>query len=88
VSGRTILAAAALAALCTGCRSDGGIDRSDCAPGMRFAVNSVVRQTKEDAANTKRTLADAPDALRRSVAQSRRDFTTSYYLYLQNGQAR
>jgi hypothetical protein len=37
---------------------------------------------------TKQAVTGAPDALRRSVVQSRKDLSTSYSLYLQNGQSR
>jgi hypothetical protein len=83
-----ILTAAALAALCSGCRSDGGIGRSDSASGMRFSTKCIAMHTRDDVANTKKTVADAPGALRRSVAQSSKDLTDSYYIYLQNGQFR
>jgi len=85
---RTILTTAALAALCAGCRSDGGIDRSDSRTGMKFSTSALATHMREDVAKTRRTLADAPDALRRSVVQSKKDLVTDYYLYLQNGQSR
>ncbi len=89
VSNRTaIAAAAALAAVCAGCRSDGGIDRSDGPMGWKFSTSRIANHTRDDVANTTRTIQSAPGALQRSVDASRKNLTDSYYLYFQNGQSR
>ena len=85
---KSIVAAAVLAALCAGCRSHGGLDRSDCPVGLKYAAACLAAHERDDVAATKRTVSDAPAAVKRSIRTSCDDLTESYYLYLENGQYR
>jgi hypothetical protein len=89
VGGRAaILAAAVLALVCAGCRSDGGLDRSDGPMGWKFSTSRIANHTRDDVANTTRTIQSAPGALQRSIDASRKNLTDSYHLYFENGQSR
>ena len=70
------------AAALGGCRSDGGIDRQDAAPGLRFAASRVALRTEEDADATVRTLGAIPAALARDVTTSLDDLAATWSLYL------
>jgi hypothetical protein len=86
---RTWIATLAASALAVGgCRSDGGIDRADCASELEFASSRIAEHTREDVRTTRETIASIPRALARSVSNSLRDMQDSWHLYLENHEPR
>lgn len=78
----------ALAALCAGCRSDGGLDRQDCGRGMAFSTNRVASRFEYDCRRTYYLLSSIPSALESSLTEGTDRVRDTYYLYLENHEAR
>ena len=74
--------------LAAGCRSDGGIGRADCKQGRDFAVQSFVQQTQIDYATTRATIGSIPGAIARAPAQSMKNLSDTYHLYLETHEPR
>ena len=77
-----------LALLPAACRSDGGLDRADRVPALRFALDRMGRHEREGWAATKRTFDGIPDAIARSFDSAEREMAATYYLYLEDHAAK
>ncbi len=78
------LVALGAAALAAGCRSGGGIDRADRAPGAAYAWRSVATHFSQDCRATAATVSGAPAAFVRGTKASLVDLRESCRMYLDN----
>lgn len=76
------LAALAAAALCAGCRSNGGIDRADGADGMRFSTSRLAEREAESCDATVETVRGVPGWIATQFEDGWEQIAYTYRLYL------
>jgi outer membrane biogenesis lipoprotein LolB len=80
---RTLVLVAALALL-AGCRSDGGIGRSDSANNLKWTAGRMWDRTERDWAATKDNVASIGPAIGQSFTDAWREINYTMDLYLEN----